>query len=44
MKMMIGIMIKDENIVYDYNFESLVDEAREQLEGDIALELFKELE
>lgn len=43
-KMLQGFMIKDEDIVYNYTFESLVDEAREQLEGDIALELFKELE
>lgn len=42
--MLQGFMIKDEDIVYNYTFESLVDEAREQLEGDIALELFKELE
>lgn len=42
--MLQGFMIKDEDIVYNYTFESLVDEAREQMEGDIALELFKELE
>ena len=42
--LMQGFLVKDDDIVYNYTFESLVDEAREQLEGEIALELFKELE
>jgi V/A-type H+-transporting ATPase subunit E len=39
-----GFMIKDDDILYNYTFESLIDELRDQVEGDIAVELFKELE
>ncbi|MDX9916718.1 MAG: V-type ATP synthase subunit E [Gudongella sp.] len=39
-----GFMIKDDDIIYNYTFDSLVDDLRDQIEAEIAIELFKELE
>ena len=37
-----GYILKDGEIVYNYTFEALVDEIREDLEGEIAQKLFEE--
>lgn len=37
-----GFMIFDEDIIYNYTFESLVDETREEVEALIAQKLFEE--
>ena len=37
-----GFMIFDEKIIYNYTFESLVDEIRDELEASIAQKLFEE--
>ena len=37
-----GFLIKNNNVIMNYSFESLVDFLREELEGEIAVKLFKE--
>jgi len=37
-----GYILKDGEIVYNYTFDALVDEIREDLEGEIAQKLFEE--
>lgn len=37
-----GFIIRDEDVIYNYTFDSLVDEIREELEGEIAKNLFQE--
>jgi len=37
-----GFILRDDDIIYNYTFDSLVDEVREELEGEIAKNLFQE--
>lgn len=37
-----GFILKDDDVIYNYTFDSLVDEIREELEGEIAKNLFQE--